>query len=89
MGRAPRIKETSVRFSLNHGSQRRGHGGVVLGYTTSTSLLWVDGLSTNPRVLGRHSWDDWLNSFKGKMIRIFVKCMICVLNDLLHMKVHI
>ena len=30
-----------------------------------------------------------LNSFKGKMIRIFVKCMICVLNDLLHMKVHI
>ena len=23
------------------------------------------------------------------MIKIFVKCMICVLNDLLHMKVHI
>ena len=30
-----------------------------------------------------------LNSFKGKMIRIFVKCMICVLNNLLHMKMHI
>ena len=30
-----------------------------------------------------------LNSLKGKMIRIFVKGMIFVLNDLLHMKVHI
>ena len=29
------------------------------------------------------------NSFKGKMIRIFVKNMICVSNKLLHMKVHI
>ena len=30
-----------------------------------------------------------LNSFKGKMIRIFVKYMIYVFNNLLHMKVHI
>ena len=30
-----------------------------------------------------------LNSLKGKMIRKFWKCMNCVLNDLLHMKVHI
>ena len=30
-----------------------------------------------------------LNLLKGKMIRKFWKCMNCVLNDLLHMKVHI
>ena len=30
-----------------------------------------------------------LNSLKGKMIRKFWKCMSCVLNDLLHMKMHI
>ena len=30
-----------------------------------------------------------LNSLKGKMIRKFWKYMNCVLNDLLHMKVHI
>ena len=30
-----------------------------------------------------------LNLLKGKMIRNFLKCMNCVLNDLLHMKVHI
>ena len=30
-----------------------------------------------------------LNSLKGKMIRKYCKCMNCVLNDLLHMKVHI
>ena len=30
-----------------------------------------------------------LNSLKGKMKKKIVKCMICVLNDLLHVKVHI
>ena len=30
-----------------------------------------------------------LNSFKVKMIRKYCKCMNYVLNDLLHMKVHI
>ena len=32
----------------------RGYGGVVSGYPTSTSLPRVDGLSMDPRVLGRH-----------------------------------
>ena len=31
-----------------------GHGGVVSSYPTSTSLPRVDGLSTDPQVLGRH-----------------------------------
>ena len=30
-----------------------------------------------------------LNSLKGKMKKKIVKCMICVLNDLFYMKVHI
>ena len=54
LGRAPRTKETA-RFLLNHGSRKMGHGDVVLGYRTSTSLPQVDGLSTDPRVLGRHN----------------------------------
>ena len=44
-----------VRFSLNHGSRKRGHGGMVSGYPTSTSLPRVNGLSIDPRVLGRHT----------------------------------
>ena len=35
-------------FSLNHGSRKRGHDGVVSGYSTSTSISRVDGLSTGP-----------------------------------------
>ena len=31
------------------------HGGVVSGYSTLTSLSRVDGLSMNPRDLGRHT----------------------------------
>ena len=49
-------KGDSVQFSLNHGSWKRGQGGVVLGYPTSTSLPRVDGLSTDPQVLGRHNF---------------------------------
>ena len=30
---------------------------MVLGYPTSTNLPWVDGLSTDPRDLGRHNGD--------------------------------
>ena len=40
LGRAPRTKETLPDL--------------VSGYPTSTSIPWVDGLLTDPRVLGRH-----------------------------------
>ena len=30
------------------------HNSVVSGYPTSTSFSWIDGWSTDPRVLGRH-----------------------------------
>ena len=53
LGRAPRTKEI-VLFSLNHRSLKRGHGGVVSGYPISISLPRADGLSTDPRVFGRH-----------------------------------
>ena len=43
-----------IVVSLNHGSRKREHGGVVSGYPTSTILPLVDGLSTGPRVLGHH-----------------------------------
>ena len=32
LGRAPRTKETLSDFFLNHGSRKRGHNGVVVGY---------------------------------------------------------
>ena len=35
-------------------SWKKEHGGVMSGYLTSTSLSRVDGLSTDPRVLGHH-----------------------------------
>ena len=35
-------------------SRERGHDGMVSGYPTSTSLPRVDGLSTDPWVLGHH-----------------------------------
>ena len=50
LGRAPHTKETLS----NHGSQERGHDGVVSGYLTITSFPWVDRLSTDPQVLGRN-----------------------------------
>ena len=31
---------------------------MVSGYPTCTSIPWVDGLSTDPRVLGRHNNHD-------------------------------
>ena len=31
-----------------------GHNGVVMSYMISTDIPWVDGLSTNPRILGHH-----------------------------------
>ena len=34
---------------------KKGHSSVGSGYVTSTSLSRVDGLSTDPQVLGRHS----------------------------------
>ena len=37
-----------ARFSLNHGSRKRGHDVVVSGYSTSMSIPRVDGLSTKP-----------------------------------------
>ena len=43
-------KGDSARFSLNHGSQKRGHDGVVSGYSTFTSISRVDRLSTRPSV---------------------------------------
>ena len=45
LGRSPRTKETLPDFLW-----------VVSGYPTSTSILRVDGLSTDPRVLGRHNF---------------------------------
>ena len=38
----------SARFLLNHGSRKRGHEVVVSGYSISTNILRVDGLSTGP-----------------------------------------
>ena len=55
LDRAHRTKETLLNFFLNHGSRKRGHDGMVSGYPTSTSFPLVDGLSTDPRVLGRHN----------------------------------
>ena len=54
-GRAPCTKETLPEFSLNLESWKRGLNGVVSGYPISTNIPWVDGLSTDPRVLERHS----------------------------------
>ena len=48
LGRAPRTKETLPDFTLNHGSWKMGLYGVVSGYSTSTSIPRVDGLSTGP-----------------------------------------
>ena len=39
---------------INHGSWKRGHGGVVSSDPTSTSLSRVEGLSMDPQVLGCH-----------------------------------
>ena len=44
LGRAPRTKETLPEFSK-----------VASGNPTSTCIPRVDGYSTDPRVLGRHS----------------------------------
>ena len=46
LGRAPRTKETLPDFRECR-----------VGYPTSTSIPWVDGLSTNIPVLGRHIFD--------------------------------
>ena len=32
-----------------------GLNGVVSGYSTSTNIPWVDGLSTDPREMGGHT----------------------------------
>ena len=32
-----------------------GHNGVVSNYMISTDILLVDGLSTDPRILGRYT----------------------------------
>ena len=63
-------KENSVRFSLNHRSRKKGHGGVVSGYPNSTSLPWVDRLSTDPRVLGLHTY-PLVNSLSDKVYILF------------------
>ena len=56
LGRAPRYKGDSTRFSLNLGSQeKKGLNGVMSGYPTSTNLPRVDGLSMDPHDLGCHS----------------------------------
>ena len=55
-GQSSPYKGVSVRFSLNHRSRKRGHDGVVSNYPASTSLSWVDELSTDPRVLGRDTY---------------------------------
>ena len=48
LGRAPRTKETLPDFRECR-----------VGYPTSTSILRVDGLSTDTSVLGRHSYWQW------------------------------
>ena len=42
-------------FSANCGFLLTGHNRVVLGHPISMSFLRVDGWSTDPRVLGRHT----------------------------------
>ena len=54
-GSSSPYKGDFARFMLNHESLKEGHGGVVSGYTTSTSLPRVNGLSTNPRDLECHN----------------------------------
>ena len=56
LGRAPRTKETLPEFSLNLESWKMRLNGVVSGYPTSTNIPRVDGLSTDPRGLGRHNY---------------------------------
>ena len=43
------------------------------GYPTSMSLSRVDGLSTDPRVLGRHSAKNWIDT-KGVYENELPKC---------------
>ena len=67
LGRAPRTKEDSTQFPLNHGSRKRRHNGVVLGYLTSTSILRVDGLSTGPPGF-------WMSQIQFTIVYIYI-CM--------------
>ena len=53
LGRAPHTKETLADFHEWYRVTR--HPRVVSGYPTSTSIPRVDGLSTDPLVLGRQS----------------------------------
>ena len=41
----PVQRRHSVRFSLNHGSRKKGHDGVVSGYSTSTPMNRAGSLS--------------------------------------------
>ena len=62
MGRAPHTKETLLDFCLILGPGKKGLNGVVSGYPTSTNLPRVEGLSTDSRDLGCHSFIFKLSS---------------------------
>ena len=70
LGRAPFTKETA-QFSLNLESWKRGLNGVVPGYPTSTNIPRVDGLSTDPREMGRHKRSSTKWNSKKIVIDIF------------------
>ena len=55
LGYSSLYKGDSARFSLNLEYWKRGLNGVLSGYPTSTNIPGVDGLSTDPREMGRHN----------------------------------
>ena len=62
-------KGDSTRFSLNLESWKRGLNGVVSGYPTFTNIPQVDGLSTDPREMGRH-----ITILQFSFMKILVVC---------------
>ena len=54
LGRVPHKMRLCPSFVKIMGPRKGGHDGVVSGYPTTTSFPWVDGLSTDHRVLERH-----------------------------------
>ena len=49
---------------------------MVSGYPTSMIALQVDGLSTDPSVLGCHSTDYYNNKNFGKIILILISILV-------------
>ena len=67
-GESSPYKGDSAQFLLSLKSWKRGLNGVVSGYPTTTNIQRVDGLSTDPREMGRHRDLEKLQIFSnGKL----------------------